>query len=168
MKRILASLIVAGFALAGCGTPTPYAPAAPGGGYGYSVQMLEDARFRVSFSGNALTDRSTAENYLLYRAAELTLETGRDHFIVVTRAVEADTTYHTTYDSSSYSGSRFARPGFGDPLWGHGTTRPVTRYTAHMEILLRPGAKPPGDAAAFDARAVIRYLGPTVVRPPGI
>lgn len=166
MKRALASLLVTVFVLAGCGTPTPYAPAKPGGGYGYSVQTLEDNRFRVSFSGNALTDRSTAENYLLYRAAELTLEKGQDHFIVVTRAIEADTDYHTTYDSSSYTGSRFARRGFGDPLWGHGTTRPVTRYNAYMEILLRPGAKPPGDAAVFDARAVIRNLGPTLLRPP--
>ena len=29
-------------------------------------------RWKVSFSGNSLTDRNTVETYLLYRAAELT------------------------------------------------------------------------------------------------
>jgi hypothetical protein len=41
---------------------------------GYSDQQIESNRFRVSFAGNSLTARETVERYLLYRAAELTVQ----------------------------------------------------------------------------------------------
>lgn len=166
MGRLLFSLVGIAFGPAACGTPTPYAPAERDGGYGYAVQRLEDNRFRVSFSGNSLTDRRTVENYLLYRAAGLTLEQGGDYFIVVNRAVDADTAYHTTYDSPPYFGHRPWYRRYGDPLWDEGTTRSITRYVAYAEIVVRSGGKTPGDTAAFDAREVVRNLGPTIVKPP--
>jgi len=170
MGRLLASLCLIAIGLAACGTPTPYAPAPQNGGFGHAVQKLEDARFRVTFAGNALTDRHTVENYLLYRAAELTLERGGDYFVVVTRAIEADTDYRTSHDSPPYVGPyRSWRSGFSDPYRGHGTARAITRYDAHAEIIVRSGRKPPDAPAAFDARAMIRNLGPAIVRaaPPG-
>lgn len=165
MKRSsLVALVLAGF-LSACGTPTPYAPAADGG-YGYQVQKLEENRFRVAFAGNTLTARETVENYLLYRAAELTLEQGGGHFIVVGRDVDADTTWHTTYDSPYYDPwpNRYRwYPGAG-PFWDRGTTRPVTRYEAYAEILVQPGPKRTGDPMAFDAQEVVRNLGPRIAR----
>src|SRR3546814_19669289 len=71
---------------------TPYVPAAVGEGYGHAVQQIESDRFRVSFAGNSLTDRRTVENYLLYRAAELTLAQGKDHFVVVSRETDRKST----------------------------------------------------------------------------
>ena len=62
--------------LAACGQPTPYQPATAG--YGYREQQIEDNRYRVSFAGNDLTTADTVQNYLLYRAAELTLGEGYD------------------------------------------------------------------------------------------
>ncbi len=50
---------------------------------GYSEQQLEPNRWRVTFSGNSLTDRRTVENYLLYRSAELTLSQGFDWFSTI-------------------------------------------------------------------------------------
>ncbi len=38
---------------------------------------------------------------------------------------------------------------------------------AHAEILLRPGPIPAGEERAFDARQVMRDLGPTIERPGG-
>jgi hypothetical protein len=67
--------------LAGCATATPYQPLTKG--YGYAEQKLETDRYRITFSGNSSTDHQTVQNYLLYRAAELTLERGRDYFVVV-------------------------------------------------------------------------------------
>ena len=67
--------------LAGCAVPTPYQPATKG--YGYSEQQLESNRYRVTFSGNSVTPRDTVQNYLLYRAAEVTRESGHDYFTVV-------------------------------------------------------------------------------------
>jgi hypothetical protein len=39
------------------------------------------------------------------------------------------------------------------------------QYDASVEIVLNHGAKPAGDAHAFDARQVLANLGPKIVRP---
>jgi hypothetical protein len=51
--------------------------------------VIEQNRVRISFRGNTLTDRDTVENYLLYRAAEVTLSSGKDYFIVANRDTES-------------------------------------------------------------------------------
>ncbi len=48
--------------------------------FGYSEERLDQNKFRVTFRGNSLTPRETVEDYLLYRAAELTLQNGFTHF----------------------------------------------------------------------------------------
>ena len=63
----LAAVLVLGVVLAACAKPTPYKPA--DNGTGYTEQKLEANRYRVTFSGNSVTDRETVDNYLLYRAA---------------------------------------------------------------------------------------------------
>ena len=151
--------------LAACGTPTPYQPAIDG--RGYAEQLLEDDRFRITFSGNALTPRETVENYLLYRAAEVTLARGFDHFVVADWDIERDTTYYST---SFGLGSTFGygwhgvydRP-FGD--FATAVARPADRYKAYANIVLGKGAKPADGSDAYDARSVLRRLADTVTLP---
>lgn len=103
--------------LAACATTTPYQEASKPGGYdGYSQTMIENDRARVTFGGNALTDRDTVENYLLYRSAELAKERGYDHFTLGERDTETKTHLQSTgrmglYDS--YFNYSFYRPRFG-------------------------------------------------------
>lgn len=164
--RLAVPALVLAIGLGGCATSTPYQQAAQGR-YGYAEQALEDDRFRVSFSGNSLTSRETVENYLLYRAAELTLANGYDHFVIVDRDVERHTFYYSTFDgfNSFYFGCLICdhRRGF---YGGFGTTtaQPVDRYEAFADIVLRKGAKPPDDPDAYDARSVLERLGTSVVR----
>lgn len=80
LKTLLGSL-AAMTIIAGCATSTPYQPAIDGKS-GFNQQQIESNRWDVSFSGNSLTDRQTVETYLLYRAAELTVEQGYDYFHV--------------------------------------------------------------------------------------
>jgi hypothetical protein len=89
-KFFATTALILATGLSACATPTPYAPAAPtrSATNGYSEQRIEPARWRVNFSGNSLTSRETVETYLLYRAAELTLQQGHDWFSVVTRDTE--------------------------------------------------------------------------------
>jgi hypothetical protein len=151
--------------LAGCGHPTPYQPAADG--YGYSEQQIEDNRYRVSFAGNHLTPADTVQNYWLYRTAELTLDHGYDYFIVVDRNLDRSTTYQGTGTLS---------PGYvtedGDYVGGTGfssySAYPSDRYTAYADVAMFKGEKPASDVNAYDARSVLRQLGPTIEAAPGV
>jgi hypothetical protein len=164
-RRALAGVLLL-LLLAGCAVPTPYQPST--GGYGYTEQQLESNRYRVAFSGNSVTPRDTVQNYLLYRAAELTLDRGDNYFTVVNQNVERSTVYYGTGYGSFGLGrfNNFDNPAFGA---GFGTNSysayPIDSYTAFADILLAKGEKPAGDVNAYDARDVIRQLGPKIVRP---
>jgi hypothetical protein len=153
--------------LAGCGQPTPYQPAAEG--YGYGEQQIEDNRYRVSFAGNELTAADTVQNYLLYRAAELTLDRGYDYFTVVDRNLDRSTAYWGTGDTHLGSGYVTRH---GDFVGGTGFTtysaRPIDSYTAYADVVMFEGEKPAGDVNAYDARSVLRQLGPTIEAAPGV
>ncbi len=159
--------------LSACVTPTPYQPAQPQG-FGYTEERLDQNKYRVMFRGNSLTPRETVEDYLLYRAAELTLQNGFDHFIMVGRDTEAKTSYRYWVDS--YGGRGWFYHGF--PGWRRGPwydpfydpfsnydVQPVTTYTATAEIILIKGPRQDGEVRAFDAREVLAQVGPRVVRP---
>jgi hypothetical protein len=183
---IIASLALAGL-LSACATATPYQPNLPGQAVsgGYSEQRVEANRFRVNFSGNSLTSRETVEGYLLFRAAELTVQEGYDWFAVVDRNTETDRRTYVERDplyspwyGPSYGywrpywryyggfGWRTWDPWWGDPFWADRMdVRTVTKFEASAEIVMNRGAKPADDPRAFDARAVIANLGPRVTRP---
>ena len=144
--------------LAGCATPTPYQPAA--GGFGYAEQQIENDRYRVTFAGNSVTPRDTVQNYLLYRAAELTVEHHHDYFTIVNQDVERSTAYQGTgYDNF---GVWPGRNWVGAPPY---SAYPIDSYTAFADIVIGDGEKPKGDVNSYDARDVIRRLGPTIERP---
>ena len=188
-KSFAAFVVTAALAagLAGCTTPTPYQPklAARSSGGGFSDTRLEADRYRVTFQGNTMTSRETVEGYLLFRAAELTVQNGYDWFAVVVRDTDRQTRTYSQPDpfyNPWYGGYGFWRPswryygrGYGwrgwDPFWGDPfwasrmDTRTVEQFEASAEILLHKGAKPEGDASAFDARAVIENLKPRIVYP---
>ncbi|HEX6111455.1 MAG TPA: hypothetical protein VFZ10_04050 [Geminicoccaceae bacterium] len=154
--------LVLGLLLAACaGAPTPYQQARDG--FGYSEQQIEENRYRVSFAGNSATTRQTVEDYLLYRAAELTVQTGHDWFQVVER--------NTVQEYSGYGGSPEMGVGVGSGgNFGVGLSFPVLgggggsgRYTADMDVIVREGEKPQEDPNAYDAFSVISRLQPKVL-----
>jgi hypothetical protein len=151
-----ALVVVLGLLLAACtSSPTPYQAAQ--NGFGYSEQQVEENRYRVSFAGNSATSRQTVEDYVLYRAAELTVQTGHDWFEVVDR--------NTVQDYSGYGGSpAFGLGVGGGSNFGVGLSMPMGggggsgRYTADMDIVLRDGEKPQENPNAYDAFSVISRL----------
>jgi hypothetical protein len=161
-RIILKSLILAStaLALAACVGPTPYQPRDRG--YGYADQRLESNRFRVSFSGNSATPRETVENYLLYRAAELTLAQGYDHFVLAAKDTDADVRYQQTMSGF---------PGFGYYYWypytsvGVSSTTSETRYAAQADVVMFKGEKRSDDTRAFNAAELKGNLDPLVIRP---
>ncbi|GGZ23625.1 CC0125/CC1285 family lipoprotein [Asticcacaulis endophyticus] len=183
MRKILLALTsVAALTLAACATPTPYQPADPKSSAsfarGYQEQRIESNRYRLSFSGNTSTPRETVEDYMLFRAAELTLENGYDWFTLAHRNTEENKTYRTTvsrdpfyspfYGSLSwryYQRNRWSRWGFGYSAFDEVDTQEFRRYEANAEVIFGKGPKPANDAMAFDAREVKQNLEPRVVRP---
>lgn len=149
--------------LMACATVTPYQQRHDG--LGYEEQTLESTRLRVSFTGSRKTPRETVENYLLYRAAELTLARGYDYFVMASSSTQAGRDKSPTL-SFGIGGFGFgSRSGVG---LGVGTsTAPTTgvEYTAQAEVVFHKGVKPADDPRAFDAREVRDNLEPRIVRP---
>lgn len=190
VRRIMLLTLLASAALGGCTTATPYQPyrAESAGGVhgGYTDQQLAPDRYVVRFHGNELASRDRVEGYMLYRAAELTLQRGYDWFLAVDR--------HTEHDTQTYIGSDpFYRPYYGPgydywrPSWRYYRpsdgwndwypwsggrfwadqldVRTVESFEAQAEILMRRGAIPSDEPRAVDARKVIAELGPTIQHP---
>lgn len=185
-SRALALAVV--ILLAACATPapTPYQPylpdqAIPGG---FSEERLADNSYRVTFAGNCFTSRERVEGYLLYRAAELTLEKQYDWFVIADRLVERDARTYEEHSYNPYWGTAYGywRPywnyydprigwrgwhtGLRDPFWADQVTlRTVEQFTAHAEIEMHRGAIPGDEERAFVASEVIANLEAMVERP---
>ncbi len=158
-------------------TPTPYQPGVPLNTYGYSQDQIDANTWRVSFNGNAATTRFTVEDYLLYRSAEIAVESGADGFVVLQDSVEKNTAYTgtTTYPYSpffygGYAYGGYRRPyyggGFGyGPGFGYTDLTPINSYTAFARIRLFNELAPEGLGQAYDARAILATLGRKIIRP---
>lgn len=155
-------VVLLALALAGCVTATPYQPRNDRG-HGYSEQKIESNRYRITFAGNSATPREIVENYLLYRAAEVTLSQGYDYFVLASRQTDADTRYQQTM--SAYPGF-----GYGYYYWypafsvGVSSTQTQTEYAAQADVVMFKGAKNDQDTRAFNAADVRINLQPQVRR----
>jgi hypothetical protein len=163
----VAGLLALLLTLAGCAAkPTPYQPATDS--YGFSQQQIEGNRYRVTFAGNGATSLDTVRSYMLYRAAEVTVESGHDYFVVVDQNTQSTTTYRGTGSSPFGFGTGFR----GDGGFGVGfssfSAYPDDSYTAWGDIVVGNGPKPAGDLNAYDARDVLAQLDSAVVRAPGV
>ena len=174
--------------LTSCMTATPYQPDIAGQKIsgGYSETRITENRYQLNFAGNTLTSRDRVEGYLLYRAAELTLEKGYDWFEINDRLTERDVRTYVAPDPfyEPYYGSlygywrphwRYYRPSggwywwhpeWGSPFWADRIDmRTVEKFEAHADIEMFNGPVPLNNQRAFDARQVINQLEPTIERP---
>lgn len=180
MKRLIltaAAVLALGGALAGCETATPYQPLSSSSATqagGFTDQRLDADHWRVGFQGNSLTSRKTVENYLLYRAAELTLAQGFDWFETVDRHTDKKTEtwgpdpfgygpgWRPYWRYYGRGGWRGWDPYWGDPFFDIQTTE---QFEASAEIVMGHGEKPAGDGRALNAHEVVSNLQAQVVRP---
>ena len=167
--------------LAGCATATPYQPlGATRTQGGYVDQQLDATHFRVSFFGNSLTSRQQVENYLLYRAAELTMQRGFNCFTVVNHDSDKRTTVQVNsfgpYGGGFYPGwSPYWRlhgpwgwysydPFLGDPFFpGSYNVDTIDRYQAMADIAV--GSNCAAGPATFNAGQVVQNLQRYIVYP---
>ena len=186
-RALVAALVASTTLVAACATETTYRPATGSGFYrtGYTDTQIEPNRFRVTFGGNSVTDRDTVERYLLFRAAQLTLENGYDYFVMADRDTDRQSRTYTTPGAwgpgfGPYSGLWGPRWGFygrfgyraWDPFWGNpwgwgggADVQTVDRFEASAEIVMYHGSPERGNVRAFNAKSVVDTIGPTVRLP---
>ena len=187
-RSIFGGALAAGLLLAsGCATSTPYQPLSASSAVsgGYTDRRLGENRFSVTFAGNTLTSRERVETYLLFRAAELTVEQGYDWFVVVDhemdheieRQIVPDPYYQPWYNPAygtwrpywrywDQGGWRDWDPYHGDRFWTRDIdVRTVERFEATAEIRLGQGPVPSGEDEALAAREVIARIRPLVEYP---
>lgn len=153
------------FLVSACAMETPYQPGE--GRYGYKEQQIEENRYRVIFAGNPSTPRETVQNYLLYRAAELTVQNGFDYFTVVDRDTERSTRYYSQNYANDFGysdrfrGRRSLRR-FYRPSYYSSNAYPVSEYSSIADIVMAEGDKPEDEASAYDALDVLQQLQPLI------
>lgn len=159
--------------LGACASSPAYVAADDAGDYGYYSDRIAGNRHRVNFNGNRHTSFQDTRNYALLRAAELTLAEGYDWFEIVDRESLTTEAAHRTEPGAgvafeqrwyvrdecglltctrrvypaSYSSTRFE----------FDASRPVTRHSYSIEIVLGKGDEP-DDGRAYDARDVMRTI----------
>ena len=120
------------------------------------------------------------ETYLLYRAAELTVEQGFSCFAIEDRATDRNVetrVYRDPFGPGPYAfwrpwwryrgswGWRRWDPWYGDPFWADNIdVRTVQSFEANAEIVMSRSCRD-DDRRSFEAREVIANLRPTIVYP---
>ena len=156
MKPMKQLLMVSAFVLvAACASTAPYGPAARSGAMGYESLQIEDNRFRIAYTDS---DAARARDRALLRAAEVTLENGKDWF-EVTNAYASGESLDTggSRTSVSIGGSTGSRGrssvgvgvGIGFPVGGSSSGK----VTEVLEIIIGSGEKP-DRPNIYDARSV--------------
>jgi len=165
LRTILAAAALA-FVAACASTPT-YTPAASPNTAGYSEMQIESNRYFVTYRAPGAADSSLIQDYALLRAADLTLQNGREWFWVDRRTVDEDSARRSGpsigvgVGGGSWGRSSGASVGVGVnfPLGGGGGPRATS---ATLEVRFGEGPKP-DEANAYDARAIATNLRARIV-----
>lgn len=161
MIRVL--VLAAALALSACattGAPPPYAAASSANSVGYSETQIESSRYFVSYRAPNGAEAARLEDYALLRAAELTLENGREWFWVDRRTLDQQTDRRSSGPTIGVGvgGATFGRHsssgvgvGMTFPL-GSQPSGPIARG-ATLEVRFGEGPKP-DVANAYNAREI--------------
>ncbi|MEL7453444.1 MAG: hypothetical protein AAGJ50_08755 [Pseudomonadota bacterium] len=159
----------AALVLGACVTATPYQQSKGGiSSYGYDDVKIEAGKYRVTFRGNSSTDLATVENYILLRAAELTLADGFGHFMILADSESGLRSFNSTSTGFGGGFGGFGRGGFNRGFGGIGTSTTRTRerrsFDVGVVIQAFEGEKDPENIEAFNAQDVFENLSTVAVR----
>lgn len=154
--------VVSAILIAGCATP--YGKSGLTGGY--TDTQIDSNTFTVSVDTNGFTSQQTTSLHALYRAAELTIERGYDYFVIVGQGANAT---QTAVSIPGTSTSNTTIHGTGQSAYARTTTTyapativPMVFPNATVTVKAFKGQKPEGDPNAYDAKEVMKYIGPQI------
>ncbi|MBD2858698.1 hypothetical protein IB286_06705 [Spongiibacter sp. KMU-158] len=168
--KLILAVLVTGF-LAACSSTSVYQPAEKRGAYGYTETQLGADRYRVTFTGNSVTDKETVNDYAMLRAAELTLQNGYEWFQMVNRDTESKSRSSTNISGMyDYGGGTavYQRCGLVSCNTyvtqvpsridgGVATTTTRTSYQSSLEVKMGKGQMPES-AEAYNAQELASTL----------
>jgi hypothetical protein len=159
MYARLGAVALLALSLSACETATAYQQAPRPGAMGYSDYRIEPSRYRITFEGGDGAPDAQVRDYVLLRAAQVTLRDGYDWFRIADREGSVAPPHTRGSISFGFGGFNFGRGGgIGG---GVGTTVPIDggpRIGRSIEILAGKGPVPKD--GAYDARGVAATLGP--------
>jgi hypothetical protein len=127
--------ILSGLTLSGCSIGGQRYLKLNSYGEGYSDVQLDANTFSVTFSGNAETTHDIVQTYLLYRCAEITVQSGYDYFVVSDRNIQEKKAKLTLMPMG---------------------------YTAVATIKVFKGEKPSDNPNAYNAKELMQRLEPQI------
>jgi hypothetical protein len=168
-------------------SPSPPPNVRPAGPGVFTQQKRGQGKFHLVLTGHRITSREEIENYLAWRAAELTAQQGSLWFSFVERRRKGDTLPVPRRDPAGMRYSfrlAFFRPVWryqlaaapavwkswspfwGRPFWAEGLEgKSIARFQVSADIVLHKGQLEDDNPLAFDAGAVSDYLI-NQVQPP--
>ena len=165
MNLKLIALAIATASIAACATPG-YTPAEDADAFGYSEQTLGEQQFRVTYNGRQMLRDQRLAEFVLRRAAEITLEEGYEWFTIANpeepvAAVDAGQDVRVIPASGrgsvlGYNGLRYQmQQRTGNTRSAIGNAQPQRpRMSITIDITLGEGV-PPADALGFYAKDIL-------------
>jgi hypothetical protein len=129
MKRVMLAI---GLALMFGGCATTYHDSGLTGGY--TETRLDENIWTVRFAGNGYTSGGRATDFCMLRCAELCLENGFSHFIIVSAESNASVSTHTTPSTSYTTGNAYTSGNaytYGNTTYGSATTTASATTTTY-------------------------------------
>ena len=135
--------------------------------YGYSEMQLDTASWMVMFDGDETLDRQVVERYALYRCAELTVEKGFDHFVVIDKDHDHATRISQGPPMKSTSTEPVHGPGGLQTVTVTTTTRSISvhdRHSSSKTIRMFRGAPKDDIVPAYNAKFMLHSMASEVKR----
>jgi hypothetical protein len=156
--------------LTACASVPSYAPAASASAAGYSETQIESNRFFVTYRAAGAADAALLQDYALLRAADLTLQNGRDWFWVDRRtlleegAQSSGPSLGIGIGGGNYGRHTGVNVGVGINIPLGGAPAGTRARGASVEIRFGEGVKP-DDPNAYDAHATSANLRARLLAP---
>lgn len=147
MNIVRTGLVVASLFLTACATQYQ----SQGFSGGFSESQISNDTFDVAFNGNGYTSPQRARDLNLLRSAELALESGFSHFVILDRSASVDRSTSVTTSNTMVTG------GYGSlNATSFATTIPISKPSSRNRI--RCFKEKPEGVFSYDAQIVFKNL----------
>jgi hypothetical protein len=165
-------LAISALAIAACASLPAYRQKGSHDSFGYADEQLAPKRFRISYAGSSDVTRTRVEDFLLRRAAEVTVGAGYSFFVFDNRTTETTTQLRTRDEGfSADTGLSFSygrlfnrRTDYFEnwmvPAVASEDSVAQSRYTAASDIMVLTVEEAGRTPAALSARAILDRLAP--------